>query len=49
MDDPALYGEVAFRLPRGEAEERGLVVPSRWLKTAPALGNGSAPRPSPPA
>ena len=27
MDDAALYGPVAYRLPRGEAEARGLVVP----------------------
>ena len=27
MDDAALYGPVVYRLPRGEAEARGLVVP----------------------
>ena len=31
MDDDALYGPVVYRLPRGEAEERGLVVPLRLV------------------
>ena len=31
MDDDALYGPVVYRLSRGEAEERGLVVPLRLV------------------
>jgi len=31
MDDAALYGPVVYRLPRGEAEARGLVVPLKLV------------------
>ena len=31
MDDDALYGPGGYRLPRGEAEERGVVVPLRLV------------------
>ena len=44
MDDERLYGRYAYRLTRGEAEERGLVVPPRLVTGCSRRGWCCSPR-----